>query len=113
VLPVKTISGDVEAEGVVSPAVSLVTVSGDARWRFAGPFAGSFAGTTVSGDLTLAVGPGCDARVEMNTTSGALSLSVPASDLLTTERHVAGTLAGGTGSVRLQSVSGDLAVSDG
>ncbi len=113
VLTVKTISGDVEAEGIVSPAVSLVTVSGDARWRFAGPFAGSFAGTTVSGDLTLAVGPGCDARVEMNTTSGALSLSAPASDLLTTERHVAGTLTGGTGSVRLQSVSGDLAVSEG
>ncbi len=113
VLTVKTVSGDVEAEGVVSPAVSLVTVSGDARWRLGGPFSGSFAGTTVSGDLTLAVGPGCDARVEMNTTSGALSLSAPAADLLTTERHVTGRLAEGTGSVRLQSVSGDLTVSEG
>lgn len=110
-LTVKTISGDVDAADADSPAISLVTVSGDAHWAAPSAFAGAFAGTTVSGDLRLILPPGSDARVEMNTTSGTLSL-LPVSGAVTTERHAAGTLGAGAGSVRLQSVSGDLTVSE-
>ena len=109
-LTVKTVSGDVEASGADSPAVSLLTVSGDAHWQFAGPFSGSFAGTTVSGDLKLDLPAGSDTRIEMNTTSGSLSLELPLTETTLTEKHAAGKLGAGTGSVRLQSVSGDLAV---
>ena len=112
-LTVKTVSGDVEASGADSPAVSLLTVSGDARWQPAGPFSGSFAGTTVSGDLRLVLPAGSDTRVEMNTTSGSLALSLPLTETTLTEKHAAGKLGAGTGSVRLQSVSGDLAASEG
>ena len=112
-LTVKTVSGDVEASGADSPAVSLLTVSGDAHWRFARPFSGSFAGTTVSGDLRLELAAGSDTRIEMNTTSGSLGLSLPLTETTLTEKHAAGKLGAGTGSVRLQSVSGDLAVSEG
>ena len=112
-LTVKTVSGDVEASGADSPAVSLLTVSGDARWRCAGPFSGSFAGTTVSGDLRLELSSGSDTRIEMNTTSGSLALSVPLTETTLTEKHAAGKLGAGTGSIRLQSVSGDLTVAEG
>ena len=112
-LTVKTVSGDIEASGADSPAVSLLTVSGDARWQFAGPFSGSFSGTTVSGDLRLSLPAGSDTRVEMNTTSGSLDPSVPLTETTLTEKHAAGKLGAGTGSIRLQSVSGDLAVTEG
>jgi len=111
-LTVKTISGDVEASGADSPAISLVTVSGDTRWTVPTAFSGAFSGTTVSGDLRLTLPPGSDARIEMNTTSGTLALKLPVTDAATTDRHAAGTLGTGTGSVRLQSVSGDLVVSE-
>ncbi len=111
-LTVKTVSGDVEASGADSPAVSLLTVSGDARWQFSGPFSGSFAGTTVSGDLRLALPAGSDTRIEMNTTSGSLDLGMALTGTTLTEKHAAGALGAGTGSVRLQSVSGDLAVAE-
>ena len=109
-LTVKTISGDVEASDADSPAVSLITVSGDTTWALPGAFSGAFSGTTVSGDLSLSLPAGSDARIEMNTTSGSLALNVLATDTVTTERHVTGTVGAGTGSVRLQSVSGDLVV---
>ena len=111
-LTVKTVSGDVQASGANSPAVSLLTVSGDAHWQFSGAFSGSFAGTTVSGDLRLALPAGSDTRIEMNTTSGSLDLGLPLTGTTLTEKHAAGTLGAGTGSVRLQSVSGDLAVAE-
>ena len=111
-LTVKTISGDVDASDADSPAISLVTVSGDVQWTVPAPFSGAFAGTTVSGDLRLFVLSGSDARIEMNTTNGTLALQLPVTDAVTTERHAAGTLGAGTGSIRLQSVSGDLAVSE-
>lgn len=109
---VKTVSGDVEVSGADSPSVSLLTVSGDARWKFAAPFAGSFAGTTVSGDLRLDLPASSDARIEMNTTSGSLEMGLQLSETVLTEKHAAGRLGAGTGSVRLQSVSGDLVVSE-
>ena len=109
-LTVKTISGDVSAEDADSPAISLVTVSGDTRWAMPSAFSGAFSGTTVSGDLHLSLPSGSDARVEMNTTSGTLDLKLPTTETVTADRHAAGTLGSGTGSIRLQSVSGDLVV---
>ena len=112
-LTVKTISGDVEASDTETQNVSLMTVSGDVQWALPVPFAGSFAGTTVSGDLKLRLSPASDARLEMNTTSGSLNLGLPTEDAVTSERHITGRLGGGTGSIRLQSVSGDLDVEAG
>ena len=110
---VKTVSGDINAEKINSPAVSLATVSGDARWSYAAPFSGSFAGTTVSGDLSVSLWNNSDTRVEMSTTSGhaacALALSDPSPS---SDNHIAGKLGEGTGSLKLQSVSGDLRIQE-
>ncbi len=112
-LTVKTISGDVEASNTETQNVSLMTVSGDVQWALPAPFTGSFAGTTVSGDVKLRVSPASEARLEMNTTSGSLSLGLPTEDAVTTERHITGRFGSGTGSIRLQSVSGNLDVEAG
>ena len=109
-LTIKTVSGDIEASGMESTAVSLLSVSGDTRWTFAAPFSGSFAGTTVSGDLHLSIAAPSDTRIEMNSTSGAITLSLPVIESVLTERRAAGMIGAGTGSLRLQSVSGDLTV---
>jgi len=111
-MTVKTVSGDIEAAQIDSQTVSVLTVSGDANWAFAAPFSGSFAGTTVSGDLALTLSNGSNARIEMNTTSGDLTLSLPLTEPVITERHTAGKLGEGLGSIRLQSVSGDLKVAE-
>ena len=110
-LTLKTVSGAAEVSGLNSPAVSLNTVSGDARLAFAAPFSGSVAGTTVSGDLTLALWDNSDTRVDLNTTSGGLSCTLTLSDRSGDGlRHMAGKLGDGTGSLKLQSVSGDLKI---
>lgn len=111
-LTVKTVSGDIQATEADSPAVSLLTVSGDAHWHCASSFSGSFAGTTVSGDIRLELPKGSDTRIEMNTTSGSLDLILPLTEKVLTERHGEGNLGNGTGSIRLQSVSGDLTVAE-
>lgn len=108
-LTVKTVSGDITAEKVNSPAVSLATVSGDARWSPAAPFSGSLAGTTVSGDLSVSLWTNSDTRIEMSTTSGRVSCALALSDPSpASDRHITGKLGDGTGSLKLQSVSGDL-----
>ncbi len=108
-LTAKTISGDIDAVGVQSQAVSLGTVSGDARWAFAAPFSGSLAGTTVSGDLTVTLWTNSDARVEMSTTSGDLDCGLPLAERSPDNaRHLSGKIGDGVGSLKLQSVSGDL-----
>jgi DUF4097 and DUF4098 domain-containing protein YvlB len=110
-LTLKTVSGDIGARKINSYAVALNSVSGDARVSFVGPISGSFAGTTVSGDVTVEVPAGSDARLEMATTSGDVSCSVGLEEESRPDpRHLIGKIGAGTGSVRLQSVSGDLQV---
>ncbi len=110
-LTVKTISGDIDAKGISSPAASVSTVSGDARWAFAAPFSGSLAGTTVSGDMALSLWTNSDTRVELSTTSGDLRCDLPLADAIPADpRHLSGKVGEGTGSIKLQSVSGDLTV---
>ncbi len=108
-LTVKTVSGDITATLVNSPAASLATVSGDARWSYAAPFSGSLAGTTVSGDLSVSLWNNSDTRIEMSTTSGRVTCDLSLSDPSPgSDRNISGKLGDGTGSLKLQSVSGDL-----
>lgn len=110
-LTLKTASGPLEGSGLNTPAISLNTISGSARLSFAAPFSGSVAGTTVSGDLVLALWDNSDTRIDLNTTSGtletALSLTEREGD---GTRHLSGKLGDAIGSIKLQSVSGDLRI---
>lgn len=110
-LTLKTVSGDLDAEGVQTPAVSLGTISGDARFAFAAPFSGSFAGTSVSGDLSVTLWTSSDTRVELSTTTGDVVCDLPLEEKNATgDKHLSGKIGGGLGSLRLQSVSGDLKI---
>jgi hypothetical protein len=110
-LTLKTASGALTGSGLNSPAISLNTVSGSARLSFAAPFSGSAAGTTVSGDLILALWDNSDTRVDLNTTGGtlfsALPLAAPEGD---GSHRLGGKLGDGIGSIKMQSVSGDLRI---
>lgn len=110
-LTVKTVSGEITGTTIHSSSASLSTVSGDARWGFAAPFSGSLAGTTVSGDVTVALWTNSDTRVEMNTTNGDLRCDLPLTDKSPDgAKQLTGKIGEGTGSLKLQSVSGDLRV---
>ncbi len=110
-LTLKTAGGTLDGSGLNTPAVALNTGSGDARLSFAAPFSGSVAGTTVSGDLTLALWDNSDTRIDLNTTSGILASALPLEGRVGDGvRRLTGTLGEGTGSIKLQSVSGDLRI---
>ncbi|MEO7720176.1 MAG: DUF4097 family beta strand repeat-containing protein [Capsulimonas sp.] len=110
-LTLKTVSGDIDADAVNSYAVALSTVSGDADIAFSGPSTGSLAGTTVSGDLTLSVWSTSDTRIELTTATGSLHSDLTLIDQTDDgDRRIAGKLGEGSGSIRLQAISGDIIV---
>jgi DUF4097 and DUF4098 domain-containing protein YvlB len=110
-LTIKSVSGAIIARSVNSYSVALNSVSGNVVFAFADPHSGSFAGTTVSGDLTLELDPESDANIEAASTSGRVICALPLEGQTSAhERHVAGKLGAGSGSIRLQSISGDLTI---
>lgn len=109
---IKTVSGDIAAAVIAGAAASVGTVSGDAHITFAAPFSGSLAATSVSGDLHISLQTTSDTRVEMSTTTGDLRCRLPLLEGVSSERLVSGTLGGGAGSLKMQSVSGDLTLEE-
>jgi DUF4097 and DUF4098 domain-containing protein YvlB len=110
-LTIKSVSGAIVARSVNSYSVALNSVSGNVVFSFAEPHSGSFAGTTVSGDLMLELDPASDASIEAASTSGRVVCALPLEGQTSGhERHVAGNLGSGAGSIRLQSISGDLTI---
>ena len=110
-LTLKTAAGSLDGSGLNTPAVSLNTISGSARLAFAAPFSGSVAGTTVSGDLILALWDNSDTRIDLNTTSGTLETALPLAEREGDgTRRLSGKLGDAIGSIKLQSVSGDLRI---
>jgi len=112
-LTLKSVSGDIQAVQINSHSVALTTVSGDASFDFAAPHTGSFAGTSVSGDISLALWSTSDARINAASTSGDIHSSFDGSLAeMSGMKNFSGTLGNGAGSIRLQSVSGDLNIVD-
>ncbi len=110
---IKTISGDIAGTAIGGAAASVGTISGDAHITFAAPFSGSLAATSVSGDLSVGLWTNSDTRVEMSTTSGDLHCRLPLAETsISGERLVSGSLGSGVGSLKLQSVSGDLTLEE-
>ncbi len=112
-LTIKTVSGDIDGAAIGGAAASVGTISGDARLAFASPFSGSLAATSVSGDLVVGLWTNSDTRVEMSTTSGDLQCRLPLSGTTGQgKRLISGVLGGGIGSLKMQSVSGDLTLEE-
>lgn len=110
-LTAKSVSGDVQAREVQANEATLNTVSGDGSVAFAAPFEGTLTAGSVSGDLEVRLWSNSSARLDLASQSGQLRC-----DLALEEthgdgaRHLSGRLGAGAGSIKLQSVSGDLLV---
>lgn len=111
-LALSSVSGDIRAEKILSDAVTIGTVSGDANLACAEPVIRSVGATTVSGDIKVTLADQCGAMFELKSQSGDLSCSrqfEPHSESGTV-RVLAGVVGDGKGSVKLQSVSGNLEI---
>ncbi len=107
-LSIGTTSGDVAAREVAG-ALTVSTSSGDLDLQAAAGLVRADL-TSVSGDVTMAVPPRYDATVDMQTSSGALDVSLPFEVRTVTRRLLRGTLGRGTARLSLKSSSGDLHV---
>lgn len=108
---VATTSGDVEIDGVNIDDLSLKTVSGDADVTMNGPFAGSLVANTVSGDLEIKTPADTSAWMDAATTSGDIRCDIALEDKQTEDsRRVAGRIGAGNGTIKIRTVSGDIAL---
>ncbi|MGO8671841.1 MAG: DUF4097 family beta strand repeat-containing protein [Capsulimonadaceae bacterium] len=108
---IKTVSGDVQLLAIDSYAVAVNSVSGDATITYAGPLTGSLAGTSVNGDIHVSLPEGSDTRIDLSTSNGKVECALALEDKTTAHtQQISGRIGAGAGSLRLQSVSGDLAV---
>ena len=114
----KSISGDIEAEGIAAGDLTLNSTSGKAEVCLESGFTGSVVGASVSGDLEVILPAAYLGRLTLTTHSGDIECKAPLtqregdgkqylSGYLTGK---AGELPSGAASVMLQSVSGDLKV---
>lgn len=133
-MEIETVSGDVDVLANASREVNLETISGDQRYE-GGPVA-RLEAESVSGSLRLTTSLADAASVEIGSTSGDVTLSLPASasaelhaktfsgdirsftGAVERARHGLGssltaTLGGGSGRVRVETMSGDIRIKAG
>jgi len=100
-LALKTVSGDVQSDGAlaVTGSVDAHSVSGDVALSFS-TMPSSIVVKTVSGDVHLAVPSNAQYTLETHSVSGDV----------TSDSQPGGTLGGGKGTIRVNSVSGHIGV---
>jgi hypothetical protein len=105
---VRTASGDVTMQECMGKTVSVESVSGDVAIDLREPITGTVNVRTVNGRSTLAIADGSDCRVALSTLRGDVLCDVPLEDEARQEQHVTGRLGGGTGTVDVSAVNGDV-----
>jgi DUF4097 and DUF4098 domain-containing protein YvlB len=110
-LQAETSSGTIVA-GPTSGTVSVGTSSGDVRLALHEPLI-SVEGTTSSGDIQVRLTPAIRCRLDLETSSGSLDVSVPMGMQTVTRRSVKGTVRGGQTPVVFHTSSGDITVTEG
>ncbi len=107
-IAMKSVSGDINAASLISGKTQSQTVSGDIQIRFSQPYSGSIQVSSVSGDVQLALVQGSDVRASLSTTSGSLRCEHDASSVQAGETLWSGQLGSGTGTLNVQTISGDI-----
>jgi len=107
-ISIKAVSGNVKADSLVASRLQAQTVSGDVSLRVIEAFAGTLQVNTVSGDVKVALTAGSSARMSLGTTSGEMKCELEASDTHVSETLWTGQLGEGTGTVTIQTISGDV-----
>lgn len=107
-----SVSGNATLTAGVVDEVNLSTVSGDGRLQAALAPSGNISADSVSGQLTLALPADTSARLQLESFSG--SISSPVGKVVTEKygpgSHLDARLGGGSGSIRLESFSGDIRI---
>lgn len=103
-----TVSGDIRIEGDLAGPVAIKTVSGDVEARIL--TRAKFQATSTSGDVELELLSGSAGYIDASSRSGDVEVDLPLEDAIEAKRHVKGRFGGGTESLSLSSVSGDVLV---
>ena len=111
-LKAETVSGDLEVAGGPFKALSAESVSGDLQLDVSLDEAVQLTAETLSGDIALLLPKAPDARVVMKTFSGELRNRYDAVES-GERRNYDRSIGSGKGSIKLNSFSGDIMVSDG
>lgn len=107
----KSVSGDVQAREAQANEATLNTVSGDGSFSFAAPFEGTLTAGSVSGDVEVRLWSNSSVKVELISQSGSMRCDLPLEERTgDASKRISGRLGAGTGSIKMQSVSGDLQI---
>ncbi|MHB1617309.1 MAG: DUF4097 family beta strand repeat-containing protein [Metallibacterium sp.] len=108
-----TVSGDISLGCARVSEAALKSVSGDLQLSLSALApAGAVSLNTVSGDARLSVPAGVSARLDLGSLSGSIGGALPAG--VTVQKHsVSGRFGSGDGSLRVQTVSGDIHLQQG
>lgn len=105
---VRTSSGDVLLYACSVKTTAIEAAAGNVRLDLTRPVTGHLSARTVSGDLTLDLPDGSDARVSLRTLRGNVHCGFELQDESRDRLTVTGRLGSGQGSIDLSAVNGDV-----
>lgn len=110
-LRASTSSGGIKVQRA-SGRVRLGSASGDLSVNLEAPFRGAEL-TSSSGDVTIQLRSGVDCLLDLESTSGTLSVALPVELGRVTKHSIAGRVGRGTEPLRVHTASGDIEVEGG
>jgi hypothetical protein len=104
----RTATGEVHVSASSGKTIAIESVSGSVNLDIDEPVAGNVNVRTVNGDANVSIPDGNDTRVSLSTLRGSLSCTVELEDAHKQEQRITGRLGGGTGSLDISAVTGDI-----
>jgi len=105
---VRTASGNVSIRDCKGKIYTVEAVSGDVSIDLSEPVAGKVDIRTVSGNAQISIVDGSDCRVSLSTLRGTAESDISLSDEARSEQRITGRLGGGSGTLDVSAVSGDI-----
>lgn len=107
----RTAAGNMLLEDCTGRTLSIESVSGDVSVELNQAISGAVSVRTVSGNARVAVEDGNDCRVSLSTLRGAVDCDLDLQDEASTAQRVTGRLGEGTGTLDVSAVTGNISVS--
>lgn len=105
---IRTASGDLKLVEASGKTISIESVSGDVDVDLVEPVTGAVNIRTVNGEAKLGIPDGSDCRVSLSTLRGTVTCSLSLDDEARADQHITGRLGGGTGTLDISAVNGDI-----
>lgn len=104
----RTASGDISVDSSHGKVIALESVGGDVTVDLDRPPSGNVNVRTVSGQATVRICEGGDARVSLSTLRGMVTCDLPLENEAVTPQRVTGVIGSGAGSIDVSAVTGDV-----